>query len=292
MLSDEELLAKYSELPAIRYFLDKYPDAKAEVDRTPHEQYFVILFTAERQVSPQRGFNSGVHSLGISVLTTPFQPSLYVTCGLGGMSTDQAVESIETIDNTEKWCFQPTPPFYSGGLDDGHEENEIDMLTFGNSFDFNFRKMKLTVAVNAVGGSNLGLRQPIELEPEVIAEYPLLQAMIEEADKAGTEELVIIHRNISGIEADFLTDGRLAFVQTCFELVCYDEVSSFINLGSESNYIIRVYEADNSDPFAPDDDNSNDETGVFEIETDVGEPIPVEVSVDNGTSIEIIYNED
>jgi hypothetical protein len=115
LLSDEELIAKYSKLPEIKYFLGKYPDAKVEVDRNPHEQYFVILFTAERQVNPERRFDSGIHSLGVSVHAPPFrQAVLFISCGAGGMTTDRAVESIETIEDTEKWCFQPTPQFYSG----------------------------------------------------------------------------------------------------------------------------------------------------------------------------------
>nr|AFK24814.1 hypothetical protein Josef01_02j05_25 [uncultured archaeon] len=189
----------------------------------------------------------------------------------------------ERSADTEVGLFEPD--------NSGDELNEIDPLAFGDVFDFNFRDKGLTVAVNAVDGRYIGFFSAREIEPTVIAAYPLLQEMIEEADRAGTKELVIIYRNIRGNEAaDFLTDGRLAFAQTRLELARYDEVSSFIHFGNDTSYIIRVFEAENGDPFAPDDD-SGDETGIFEPEIGVGEPIPVEASSGNETNIEITYNE-
>jgi hypothetical protein len=107
LLSDDELVSKYSKIPEISYFLEKYPDAAVEVSRDPNEQYLGVSFTVERQVSPPRAFDAGTHTLGVSVVSVgPFKPVLSISCGLGGITSEASFESIETIDFTEQWCFQ------------------------------------------------------------------------------------------------------------------------------------------------------------------------------------------
>jgi hypothetical protein len=288
-MTDDELRRLVSnQYPQFEALKERYPDTPVQrIERYPWATYVHYEATKEPRDENTVSF-PGPRVLAITLTIKPLGPlTLHVSCG-SGLSTDlpATVQAIKTTDCLETGSnvgvYEPD--------NSGDELNQIDLLTFGSVFDFNFREKQLTVAVNTVDGKSIAFRSAVEIEPAVIARYPILQEMIEEADKSGTKESVIIYRNISGSEAEFLIDGKLAFTQTRLELVRYDEVSTLINFGGNTSYLIRVFEADNSDPFALDDD-TDDETGMFEPETDVGDPIPVEVSTGNETSIEITYNE-
>lgn len=258
MLTDEELISKYSELAEVKYFLEKYPDAGAEVNRNPNEENLRISFTVERQIYPPGQFYTGIHSLTVSVFAQPYHAAL-ISCGLGGISSMGSLESTDAIDVMEQRCFQTVTA-----------------------------EQQLTIAVNSKEGTGLGLRSALIIEREVIAEYPLLQNMIAEADK---KPEVIIRSNIAASDAQSLIgDERLWFETTCLEIVCYDEISSFINFGNNTSYLIRIFEGD--DPFdGGKGDYTDAETGIFSPETGVGEPIGVVEVDDNNTTIEIEYVE-
>lgn len=216
MLSDEELVAKYSKFAEVKYFLEKYPDAMAEVKRSPDkEDHIEISYSVERRIESASDGYTGTNFFGIHVYSEPDQLSFGLACGVvNGATIGWGFEGVGAIDAIGNECFHISDDEDASELDNGGEGlDEIDLaLTFGGVFDSNFQNQQLTVAVNAVDGRNIGFYSAREIEPAVIAAYPLLQEMIEEADKAGTEELVIIYRNISGNEAaDFLTDEKLAF---------------------------------------------------------------------------------
>jgi hypothetical protein len=138
MLSDEELISKYSELAEVKYFLNKYPDAKAEVNRNPHERGSEVLFSVERQIYPSGQFYTGIHSLTVSVSAKPFHPTLFISCGLGGISTLGSLEGTDTIDATEQRCFQPTNAIGIFEPDtSGDELNGGVFLTTENDADSN-----------------------------------------------------------------------------------------------------------------------------------------------------------
>jgi hypothetical protein len=255
MLSDEELISKYSRLPEVQYFLEKYPDAKVEINRNPNEQYIGISFTTEKQVSPPIGFNSGIHTLGLSVTARPFHPVLDISCGLGGFGSVEPLENTGTIDFMEQRCFDPAGP----------DQRVIE--------------------VNYPGGT-VGLFYFLPVQPEVIVEYPLLQSMMDEAKASNG---AIISSNISSSHAaTLLADQRLHFNIICFDGggACSDELGSFIELGEGTGeyYVIRILGREASD-------GTQAETGAF-AGGDIGSPIPVEVSNDGETSVEIIYNQD
>jgi hypothetical protein len=261
MLTDEELVSKYSKIAEVRYFLDKYSDATAEVNRNPYDEYLTISFGVERQVDPPSYFYSGVHTLGIHLYTKPNHLSLAIYCGTNGMTGESGLSGIVMVDQVEEECFQTS-----------------------------YREQQFTVAASSVNGKNLGLRQATIVDPQVIAEYPLLQNMIAQVDKAGTKELDIFYRSIGNSEATFLTDERLAFAQTCLELVCYDELSTFINFGHETSYLIRIFVGD--DPFGI---RTDAETGVFvpdPSESELNGGVIVIEENDENTKIEIEYNEE
>lgn len=261
MLTDEELVSKYGKLGEVKYFLEKFPDARTEVNRNPNDDNLEISFIIEKRIYPASGFDAGIHSLTVSVLARPYQSTLSISCGLGGVSTSGELENTDEIDFAEQWCFQTAAT-----------------------------EKQLTIAVNAVNGRYLGLREAIVVEPRVIAEFPLLQNMIAEAEKAGTEELVIVYRNVSLSEAELLLKERgLAFTRTCLELVCYDERSSFIRFGNDVSYMIRMFEG--NDPFGIENGGM---TGVFVPDTsedEVNDRMLVSEGNDEATNIEIEYNE-
>ncbi|HEU4605884.1 MAG TPA: hypothetical protein VFS46_06565, partial [Nitrososphaera sp.] len=106
MLTDEELISKYSDLAEVKYFLEKYPDAKVEVNRNPYEEDAEISFTVERQIYPSGQFYTGIHSLTVWVLAQPYHPAFSISCGLGWMSTAGELKNTGEIDSIEQWCFQ------------------------------------------------------------------------------------------------------------------------------------------------------------------------------------------
>lgn len=121
MLSDEDIISKYSEILEVRYFLDKYPDAIAEVNRNPNDEYLMITFSVEKKVfdlptnsQNENGEtavflgNTGVHLLGINVYTKPNHLSLAIFCGMVGMTGEWGLNGIDMVDEAEKECFQAT----------------------------------------------------------------------------------------------------------------------------------------------------------------------------------------
>ena len=114
MLSDEELVAKYSELAEVKYFLEKHPDAKAEVSRNQNDNYLSISYSVERQVAPPSELYTGINVFGIDVYTKPNHLSLGVFCAvyhgvtIGGGSHDVSIGGglkSDRIEEAEKNCF-------------------------------------------------------------------------------------------------------------------------------------------------------------------------------------------
>lgn len=255
LLSDREIISKYSNLPEVRYFLDKYPDAKAEVDRSHSERYIWVSFTVEEQVTPPSGLDTGIHVLTVSVLGRPFQPVLEISCGLDGMTGSGPLQSIEAIDSTEQWCFQSS----------GAEPARVIEVSYP--------------------GGRVGLFHFTPIQPEAIFDYPFLQDMMKEA-KINDRE--IVSADIPASQAETLVaDSRFHFDRICFDGggACSDELGSFVELGEDTReyYVIRIL--DKVEP-----DNQQAETGAFN-EENAGRSVPVEVANDDGTSVEITYKD-
>lgn len=142
MLTDDELISKYSKIAEVNYLLDKYPDAIVEVNRTPYDRYLTISFSVERQVDPPSHFYTGIHSLGIHLYTNPNHLSLAIYCGKTGITAESGLTGITMVDEAEKECFQTS-----------------------------YRDQQFTIVANSVNGKNLGLRQANFVEPEVVEEY-------------------------------------------------------------------------------------------------------------------------
>jgi len=106
MMSDDEIISKYSKIPEVRYFLDKYPDAKADVDRNPFEEFLTISFTVEKQIDQPAGWYTGTHNLGVNIYTKPNHVSLAIFCGMGGMTGEEGLSGINTIDAVEQEYFR------------------------------------------------------------------------------------------------------------------------------------------------------------------------------------------
>jgi hypothetical protein len=100
MSSDEALIAKYSRIPEVRYFLDKYPDSQVEVERLPTEQAIIVYFRVEKQVEPASEWYSGVNVLFVEAYKDrPNQLSLGVSCGFSqGMTVGVGIVDTKTID--------------------------------------------------------------------------------------------------------------------------------------------------------------------------------------------------
>jgi hypothetical protein len=61
-------------------------NAKAEVDRSPYEQYLTLSLSVERKVfdAPADSFgDTGICVLGVNVYTKPNHVSLAIFCGAG-----------------------------------------------------------------------------------------------------------------------------------------------------------------------------------------------------------------
>lgn len=112
VLSDKELIAKYSELAEVRYFIEKYPDAKAEVIRTTDENSVEIVYSVERQAEQPSGLSAGVNTLGLHVYTRPNLPlSLGVSCGVHeGLIIGWGYADNGSIDGAEETCFDGEYP--------------------------------------------------------------------------------------------------------------------------------------------------------------------------------------
>lgn len=107
LLSDDELISKYSKIAEVRHFLEKYPDAKAEVSRSPYEKYFEISYNVERQVEPPSVLYTGINIFGINVYNRPNHLSLAISCGVSqGLTFELGFDDINAIDEAEKNCFQ------------------------------------------------------------------------------------------------------------------------------------------------------------------------------------------
>jgi hypothetical protein len=108
MSSDEALIAKYSRIPEVRYFLDKYPDSQVEVERIPGEGAVTVYYRVERQVQPASDWNSGINTLIVSAYKNGLnQLALGVDCGFSqGMTIGVGIIDKTTIDIWEERCFQ------------------------------------------------------------------------------------------------------------------------------------------------------------------------------------------
>jgi hypothetical protein len=114
-LSDDEIIAKYSQLTEIRYFLEKYPDAQAEVERIPSGQTTIVHFRAERQVESGSEMYSGVNVLSVSAYIDKLNGlTLGIDCGVsqgptigvGMFHIGVGIADTSAIDQWEERCFR------------------------------------------------------------------------------------------------------------------------------------------------------------------------------------------
>lgn len=109
--SDKELVSKYSELAEVKYFLEKYPDAKAEVSRSQNEDNIEISYSVERQAEQPSGLDKGINNLGIHVYTKSTYLPLEILCRVHeGGTIGWAFDGVGTIDEAEKTCFDGDYP--------------------------------------------------------------------------------------------------------------------------------------------------------------------------------------
>lgn len=132
-LSDEELIAKYSKLGEISYFLEKYPDARGAVERLPREDALLISFSAEKQVAPPSEFDAGINVLSVSAyvdkpnhlaLSVDCGASHGITAGVGLAHIGVGIADFSTIDAWENICFQPS----ADGSTIFEPDNSVDEL--------------------------------------------------------------------------------------------------------------------------------------------------------------------
>jgi hypothetical protein len=111
LLSDEELIARYSKIPEVKYFLSKYPDATVNVDRWDYGKHAVgVSLMTERQVYPPSDDEDGRHSFYMSVTSRPLlPPSMLIGCGYGHVSGETPLMNIDMIDSMAQGCFTPQP---------------------------------------------------------------------------------------------------------------------------------------------------------------------------------------
>jgi hypothetical protein len=128
MSSDEALIAKYSRIPEVRYFLEKHPEAQFEVERIPNEGAVIVYYRVERQVEPASEWNSGVNVLSVELYKDRMNKlALGVGCGVSqGMTIGVGIVDKTTIDIWEEKCFTT-----SGGNVDVFEPD-----TSGSNADF------------------------------------------------------------------------------------------------------------------------------------------------------------
>ncbi|HLG36985.1 MAG TPA: hypothetical protein VI338_02525 [Nitrososphaera sp.] len=107
-MSDDELIAKYSKLPEIGYFLEKHPDAKADVDRVTYENAIMVSFSVEKQIEPASDFYSGINVLTVSAHGQKLTcVTLGIDCGISqGFTVGVGLADVSGIDAAEEWCFQ------------------------------------------------------------------------------------------------------------------------------------------------------------------------------------------
>jgi len=115
MLSDEALIAKYSKIAEVRYFLEKYPDAQVEVERISSQQATMVYFEVAKQVEPASEWNSGINVLRVSAYKDKLAPlALGIGCGtsqeLAGLKSifyyGVGIADVSNIDAWEERCFQ------------------------------------------------------------------------------------------------------------------------------------------------------------------------------------------
>ena len=118
-LSDRELISKYSELAQVKYFLEKYPDAKAEVSRGLNGNSVKIVYSVERQVEQPSGLHTGTNTLRLHVYTRPdpYHPRQFeLACKVHqGMMIGWTFADTGAMDEADKTCFYGDYPRSSGG---------------------------------------------------------------------------------------------------------------------------------------------------------------------------------
>ena len=111
---NEELILKYSELPEVKYFLDKYPEAKATVKKTPIENYFVVSYTVDRRVEPPSELYTGINSFAIEVNSRNNLVWFDLNCYVHqGMTIGATLTDTSLIDEAGDNCFQGIYPIGS-----------------------------------------------------------------------------------------------------------------------------------------------------------------------------------
>lgn len=110
MLPNKKLISEYSELAGVELFLEKYPNAKPEVVRSPAKTFDEIVYSIERQAE-QPSKISGINTLTLHINTTPNYVSLELVCEVqeDGLIGWTYVDN-DSMDEAEKTCFHGDYP--------------------------------------------------------------------------------------------------------------------------------------------------------------------------------------
>lgn len=118
-LPERELVSKYSELAEVQYFLEKYPDAKAEVSRGLNENSVEIVYSVERRAEQPSELYTGTNTLGLHVYTKPdpYHPRQFeLACKVHqGMTVGWTFADAGAMEEADKTCFHGDYPRTSGG---------------------------------------------------------------------------------------------------------------------------------------------------------------------------------
>ena len=114
LLSDNELIAKYSKFDMIRYFIERHPDAEAKVERYLPQQVLSVSYSVEKQVEPASDLYSGINTLKVSADNRRNHLTFSISCGVHqGVTIEYTSDEISAIDAGEENCFQ-TPGNHTG----------------------------------------------------------------------------------------------------------------------------------------------------------------------------------
>jgi hypothetical protein len=316
MLSDEELVAKYNKLAEVKYFLEKHPDAKAEVTRSPNDNYLAISYRIEGQVAPPSQLYTGVNVFGIDVYAKPNHLSLGIFCGVyHGVTIGWGLADIASIDEAEKNCF---PVSENEGIFEPHPDDDLMggvFLSNSNEVISLHKGCSLSPVCHAhsifIYGNGTAIHREYDVEGDRIYIFQIPQdetaelfQQFHETDLSMPKTDTFRGTDIVYYEMSFTANGKTTKV---FYRDAPPTPQTILDLDLQIEQLAEKYDDRIVDctedsltdchvrqPVEQTQSDGDEETGLLEPETEVGEPIPVEVEilVDNETSIEITYTED
>lgn len=133
MLTDEELISKYSKLTEVEYFLERYPEATATVNRSPNENYVEVSYTIERQVASPSELYTGINIFGMHVSSRSNHVSFGLTCGVyHGVTIGGGLVDLDSIEQAEENCFRN--PNNDGMFEPDNSGDELNEEVFQLAF--------------------------------------------------------------------------------------------------------------------------------------------------------------